>query len=164
MLTKRETTIADILNRWDELVERAGRSGVRGDDDTVSLMPRSYNASVREVERLMRRMKVERPSQWWHVSERYLRSQRSSKTVLWWQGRWQLPAHHEVVAQPGGWTLELARGKKRRAPQEFRVAVVSWSPAVRAQKVRLGLAWLAGEWSLGHEPMLFVEKGDKVAA
>lgn len=172
MSSRREQVIVDLLERYNDLIDpvRAGN----GDGITGLLrMPPTYDDSVRELERLLVRMrddrhhplltttsgdKVSLRSCWWHLNRRYLECATVMRTLTWRRGRWVgLNGHELVVAQPGGWELALAaeRSRKRRdATQQLRVKVAVWDPQVRADRVQRGVVWLADEWGLVHEPML----------
>ncbi len=111
------------------------------------LMSKEWNVSFRELERCLRKMRDERRSQWWHVTERYLRCEDRVIDVHVHNGRPRLPPHTEVAAG-------AVQTKERTARLRVRV----WSPAVREEKVRRGLGWLADEFR--GEPYLPVEMTD----
>jgi len=141
---KRADVIAQILDRWCELTERAGSSGVKGDDGTVALMPKTYTPSVREVERLMVRLREERHSVWWHVNERFLKAHtRTLFRCPKCKGETHAAQHRH-----------RDKHGKHSNYEGARVLRTTWSPRVDARKVDAGLQWMAGEWSLAHEPML----------
>lgn len=159
-MSNRTTVIVSILEQFDELANPLWSTSGGGSGGPAK-MPATYNASVREVERLVRVMPSVRPSQAWHLTERYFRCQRSTQTVRFLRGRFVgLQPHCEVVGRPGGWELVLAeqRQKRTQTPTEMRAIVVTWNPAVRMQKVEAGVQWLADQWALQHEPFLHVEK------
>lgn len=171
-MSHREQVIVELLERYNDLSDpvRAGNGdGITG----VLRMPPTYDASVRELERLLVTMRDDRHrpllvlpsgekasvrSCWWHVNQRYLEAVTVMRTLVWRRGRWAgLNGHAAVVAQPGGWELALAaeRSKKRRdATQQLRVKVAVWDPQVSPARVARGVGWLADEWGLVHEPML----------
>lgn len=130
-LTGRQRIIVELLDRYDELVSPLQARNGHGDGEPLPLMPATYTASVRELERLMQRMRAERPSQWWHVNEHYI--------ACTWVVR-EVPVRRKAKR---GHVTELTRARVRRA-----------SPAVRAEKVRRGVQWLADEWAAPFEPML----------
>lgn len=134
-MTRREEVLVQLLERYAELAEPGGGNNVPGSGDHVPLMPHTYTPSVRELERLLIRMRTERRSQWWHTTERYLR------------------CHHTTKDMP---VKRKAKNGKTVAIIERQV-VITWHPGVRAEKVRRGVTWLAQEWKLGHEPMLPAE-------
>lgn len=134
-MTKREEVITRLLERWDELVEPGAKLGIAGDGDSTPRMPRTYTPTVRELERLIGVMRETRRSQWWHLTERYLRCSHATKDV--------------PVKRKG-------KNGKTAIVLERRV-VTSWSAKVRDEKVRRAVSWLASEWSLAIEPMLPTE-------
>lgn len=130
--SKREQVIIQLLERWDELVEPGAKLGIAGDGDSPPRMPRTYTPTVRELERLLHRMRDERRSQWWHVTERYMRCRQSLKDV--------------PVKRKG------KNGKTALVME--RQLVTAYSASVRLEKVRRGIQWLADEWALPHEPFV----------
>ena len=144
MRDKRADVIAQILERYAELVERGTLSGIAGDSESPAITPKTYTPSVREVERLMVRLRGERHHLWWHVNERFLKAH--TRTVFRCpkcKGQTHAPTHRH-----------RDKHGKHSAYEGVRVLAVTWSPKVNAKKVDAGLAWMAGEWSLAHEPML----------
>lgn len=139
--------IAEMLSRYEDAQSTLmGRSEATYGDG-VLLMPKQWNRSFRELERCLHKMRDERPSQWWHVTERYLRCDDRIMEVAVRKGRPKLPPHVEVVA-----------GAPMSGQKTARLRVHVWSPAVRAEKVRRGLEWLADEFR--GEPYLPVEMTD----
>lgn len=130
-MTKREEQIVALLERYTELVDPM-QAGAGGEGGWGLSMPHTYTDSVRELERLLRVMREVRPSQHWHVSERYIRATSVVRDV---------PAKRKTKH---GKTVTVVE----------RRVIVQWNPAVRAHKVELGIAWLASRWALVHEPML----------
>lgn len=131
-MSRRELVIVELLERYGELVDPMVSRDGGGDGVAVPLMPRTYTRDVRELERLLVRMRSERPSQWWHVSERYLRSSRVTRDVR---------VRRRGKNGKSAWVIE-------------RQVVDVFSPSVRLEKVRRGVRWLADEWGLPLEPML----------
>lgn len=130
-LSPRETVLVELLERFNELCDPM-QSGNGEGDTGLRLMPATYSASVRELERLLTRMREVRRSQWWHVTERYIRA----TSVL-----------RDVQVKRKG-----KNGKTVTLTERHVVAV--YDRGVRLEKVRRGVEWLASEWSLPHEPML----------
>lgn len=138
---RRHEVIEQLLSRYAELTDpQQSRSGL-GDGDHVPLMPATYTASVRELERLLLVMRQDRTrplvtlkdgrkasvrSLWWHVSERYLRS-----TVVLKDTPVKRKAKH-------GKTLTVLE----------RRAVVQYDPKVSSVHVDRAIEWLASEWTL----------------
>ncbi len=136
LVSRREEVIARLLDRYTELVDPLnGPASVRGDGDSVVGMPRTYTPSVRELERLMVRMRQEARSIWWHTNAYYIACQWVTKD--------------RPVKRKGksGKTVTVME----------RQAVRVHDSGVRLEKVRRGVSWLASEWSLPVEPMLPVE-------
>lgn len=169
----RTQTIVSILEQFDELANPLW-STAGGGSGGPALMPKTYNASVREVERLLLGMRDDRAhplvssagvkhsvrSLWWHVDQRYLKAQRVLRDVGFLRGSYHgLKANEEVVGRPGGWELVLAeqRQKHARKPEPMRVVVTTWHRDVDHVKVTLGIDFLAAHWALAHEPFLPAE-------
>lgn len=179
-MSNRTTVIVSILEQFDELANPLWASGTSdAGDGRYPKMPGTYNASVREIDRLVREvMPLERPSQHWHLVERYFRCERTIRNV-WFHGTNAkgtyvfagLAPHQAVVAPPGGWEMVLTEQRRERAKKktlntaiEVRVGVVTWNPAVRLHKVQLGVEWIGERWSLDHGPRMPKETFDEVAA
>lgn len=121
----------ELLERYHDLVDPMQSRAGKGEGSGPG-MPRTYTASVRELERLLVRMREERRSQWWHVTERYIRCQHVTKDVQ--------------VKRKG------KNGKTATVIE--RQCVTVYPPAVRLEKVRRGVKWIADEWQLQSEPMI----------
>src|SRR4051812_41632757 len=151
-MTRREEVITTLLERLPELVDPM-QSGNGLGDTGLRLMPPTYTASVREIERLLRLMRDDRASPlvrlldkngaptgekasvrslWWHLTERYVRCRQSTKDV---------PVRRK--AKHGKTLLVIERR-----------VVTSHNSRVDQAKVRAGVTWLAGRWGLAQEPML----------
>lgn len=143
MRDHRQDVIVQLLERHAELSDPV-RAGNGDGQNGMLLMPKTYTASVKELERLLVQLRDEHHSLWWHVNERYLRAVQTS-----------------VYRCPrcGGLTHAAAhrhrdrRGKLATYPG-VRTLRLSWSPRVSAVKVDRGVAWLANNWGLRSEPML----------
>jgi hypothetical protein len=128
--TTREQVIVALLERYEDLVEPwvgPGSSGLVG----VPLMPPTYTADVRELERLLKRMRTSERGLWWHVNEHFLAARWATREV--------------VVARRG------KHGKRVTASERRLVRVGDRSDP---RLVEDGVAWLAEMWGLEHEPML----------
>lgn len=130
-MSRREEIIVALLERYSELVDPM-QAGGGGEGGWGLSMPATYTDSVRELERLLRVMREVRPSQHWHLSERYIRATSVLRDVK---------------------VKRKTKHGKTVTVVERRVVPV-WNPAVRLHKVELGVAWLASRWALAHEPML----------
>lgn len=145
--TSRQQVIETLLERYHDLVDPMQSRGVLGDGEHLPLMPATYTASVRELERLLGAMREDRLSSLvalttgerasvrslhWHVSERYIRSLVRTRDVP---------------------VTRRAKGKRTVTVLERRV-VTTYSPKVRQVLVDAAIAWLADNWALRSEPML----------
>lgn len=131
-LESRIAVIRQLVERYEELVDPLTQNGEKGNGDQPPQMPTTYTASVREVERLLIKMRTEARFLWWHVTERYLRSSSTTRDV--WVKR-KLPSGRAVS-------------------EERRLVVTRVHPHVIDPFVNEGLQWMAKEWSLRSEPML----------
>jgi hypothetical protein len=163
-MTKRGT-IVELLRRFNEAREAFGEAGGPGDGSHVPQMARVWNSSFRELEKRLIQMRSERPSQFWHVSERYIRATRrqvdlkyqAGLYLLETDGRWaRLPAHCEVVV---GFVTAGERGKTVKGVLGPGPCVVaSWDSRVRQSKVDRGVDWLAEAFSgTPYLPVEFLE-------
>jgi hypothetical protein len=99
-------------------------------------------SSYAELERVLGVMRTERPSQFFHVTERYLRCSQIPKNV-----------------RTG---TRVEHGKA--VPVYERRLVTSWSPVVRLEKVRRGVEWLAGAMVRVELPAEYRDAMDRKAA
>lgn len=88
-MNPRQSVIVSILEQFDELANPLWATSAGGSGGPA-LMPATYNASVREVERMLTRMRDDRHqplirtmtgkhsvrSLWWHLDQRYLKADR----------------------------------------------------------------------------------------
>lgn len=143
MADSRVSVLEQLLERFTELVDPM-QSG-NGDGDTgLRLMPATYSPSVRELERLVVRLREERHSLWWHVNERYLKAVQSTA--------WMCPKCHGISH-----AAVHKHRDKRGKPSTYkgaRVLRTSWDVSVNAKKVSLGVAQIGAWWALSHEPFL----------
>ena len=135
-LSTRAEVLASILERYDELVSPlVGANGAKGDGDSVPWPPATYTRDVKELERLLRRLRSENRQLWWHLTHRYLRTTTTIK---------ERKVSRKVKGKGVINTVE-------------RVVWTAWSPVVDQGKVEKALEWLAREWGLKREPMLPTE-------
>jgi hypothetical protein len=127
-VTSRVQAIVALLERYDDLVDpwREGTGGMG-----VPMMPPTYTSDVRELERLLRRMRDELKPLWWHLNEHFLAVTWVQKTVFV-----QRKTKH-------GKRLTIAERRMERLGDRS-----------DERRVAEGVAWLAEEWALGHEPMV----------
>ena len=137
-----------MLRRYDEARDPSRNNGIPGSGDLPPLMPSTWNASYRELERVLGLMRTERKSQWWHLTERYIRAQEALVECRVVKKRGQavikLPPH-----------CELAAGAPIVGERVVKARVRRWVPEVDNQKVRRGLEWVADTFR--GEPFLPVE-------
>jgi hypothetical protein len=153
----RVAVLTQIAERYHELVDTLnGPSGIRGDGDALALMPVTYTQTVREFERLMGRMRNQAKQQAyaghslgrlrWHILEYHIKAE-------------PVIRREPVIAIKNGKPVHLkdADGKPayRRSiqPEQYRR-----HPDAREVKATLGLEWMALNWGLKSEPMLYVDK------
>ena len=147
---KRVEVLAEIADRYWELVDPNHRNGERGSGDREVKMPASYTNSVKEFERLLNVMRNQGRQKafkgeplcvlrWqvlaWHVNARKII--RHEPVLVFARGRWQQvrdPETGELVTRP---TVNFSRDRQ-----------------AREEKARLGLEWMAENWGLLSEPML----------
>ncbi len=138
----------EMLRRYTEAQEPlSGRSQVPGSGDRLPLMPPTWNDSYRELERCLRQLRDTRPTCYWHLCERFIRTQDLTLELPVRRGRVKLPPHTEVAAGHVSIGAKTAKLRCRR-----------WSSSVREQKVRLALAWLVREFrGMPFLPLEFTE-------
>lgn len=97
-----------------------------------------HSGSYRKLESLLRTMRDTRPSQYWHVSARYLDAEdKVIEVKVTSRGREKRP-----ILPP----YTVTRGVPAFMPgNTARVAVRVYSKAVRLEKVRRGVDWLTSE-------------------
>jgi hypothetical protein len=143
LLASRVRVLRALLASWEDLVDPQQSRGTFGDDTSVGfgLMPASYSPSVREVERLLRCLRVEDRALWWQLHQRFFRSERK-------RGLRRV-------------RVQGANGKRKLVTVEvlFEVwdsRVDTHEPRSRCEgcQVCAGLLWLAQEWGCRFEPML----------
>jgi hypothetical protein len=150
-VSKRVEVLAQIALRYHELADpHNGPDRVRGDGDSVSLMPRTYTATVKEFERLMGVMRNQAKQQayagWplgklrWHIMAWFVDAQpvvRSRPLLVTGKGGKLVPAYE-------------ATGERAMV----RTAAFIRNPDAREDRALLGLGWMAEAWALKVEPML----------
>lgn len=129
ILTRYEV-IEAILERYDELSDPR-QSGNGNGDTGVRLMPATYTRSVKELERLMVRLREENKPLWRHVAGRYLQATTRTKDV---------------------WVRRPGRNGKKISVVERRVVTV-WPDWVEPSRTEAGIRWIANHWP-SWEPQL----------
>jgi hypothetical protein len=150
-VSKRVEVLAQIALRYHELADpHNGPDRVRGDGDSVSLMPRTYTATVKEFERLMGVMRNQAKQKAyagyslgklrWHVLEWYVKAEpvvRSRPLLVTGKGGKLVPAYESTGERAMIRTVAFIRDRD-----------------AREDRALLGLEWMAGSWALSHEPFL----------
>lgn len=131
-----------------------GPGGVKGDGNSLALMPQTYSATVREFERLLGVMREDRAMSLelvdgvkvsvrrlrWHVNAFYVEAQAVTR--------------HFPLPLKKGSRLALMRDQDGQAVTTRPVTRVHRHPGASVRLADAGLAWIAAEWSLNHEPFL----------
>lgn len=144
LLDGRVRILTTIAERYHELIEPAGREGVRGSGGAIPLPPSTYTPSVREFERLLGLLRNERHSVWWHVRAYYVDAEHR---LTWFcpkcRGLSHKPehTHDDAAGRP-----YVVAGKQHVRVSRHRNA--------NEKKAAKGIVWMAGRWALGSEPML----------
>lgn len=137
-LSQRAQVIAAILERLDEFSDPLnGPSSMAGSGDRVPLMPGTYTASVREVERLYKQLRSEDRSLHWHLAEWYVRP--TVKVAV-------LPK----LTRRHGKTVQVLNAD--RTPVTTRSLITRRNPNARQETANRGVTWMAERWALVHEP------------
>jgi hypothetical protein len=142
----RDQAIVDLLRKYRDLVG-VSKSGVAetgrvSDSESRALYTPGGEwdkSGCDALDALLTRLREERPSQWWHVTERYLRCEVRVVRVKSRKGQIQkLGPYREV----------LRKGAGTRPPDllnsgDVLVVVEVWSPKVRLERARRGVTSLA---------------------
>lgn len=142
----RVRVLSEIAERYAELTDPlAGPADVRGDGDSVSVMPRTYTATVREFERLAVRLREEQRSLWWHLDGWWLSA--STRTVYHCPrcGITHRPEHVHPSRRNSGKPVSVSCK---------RVLVWSRRSGARESLAREAIEVMASWWVLASEPML----------
>lgn len=156
--TRRQEIITELLTHYQDLI--APTTGGPGDGTGTIQTPPTYTKTVRLLEHALREMRLVACWNWWHINERYIRSERSIKTLGRINGHWiNLAPNQAIVSQPGGWTLALTDQRKPKnangtpRPEFIPVTICTWNPQVRQENLNSGIAWIARQFDhYGCEP------------
>lgn len=141
----RVRVLVEIAERYHELVDPLNGPGESvGTGELLSLMPRTYTATVKEFERLVKLLRVEERELWGHVNGWWL----SATTRTVWLCPRCGPCHQSEHVHQGRKTGKPLTVKCRRVRQWRRATGARESLALE------GLNWVADRWGLGTEPML----------
>lgn len=162
----RVPVITELLERYHDLADPLnGPGGVKGDGLGYAAMPQTYNSSVREVERLVKTMRDDRPRSalltldgekvsvrqcWWHINEWFLKAERTLHEP-------RKPATRSKRRQ----LIRLQVDEHGRVLPQVRVRR---NAAAREQVAKRGVEWMAEHWGLRHEPMLPTQVLEDLAA
>jgi hypothetical protein len=157
-----------LLERYAELVDPQQSRGGLGSGERLPLMPATYTASVRELERLLRVMRDDRVNRvvgrgpdgraltprrlWWHVNAWFLAAEtvtvRPPKVTRKNRGKQLRRQPLDEQGAPLPVYLDKRDGKTKRLVRVLR-------PAGADERIaELGVRYLASVWSAGFEPML----------
>lgn len=144
--TRRQEILTQLLERYNELTDPM-QTRRPGDGTHVPLMPETYTPSVKELERLLIRLRDERHHLWWHINERYLKVTETNAYRCPKCGGITHASHHRHRDR---------RGKLHDYPGA-RIIVHHWNHRTNPTKIRTAIEWLATEWNLKSEPMIPTE-------
>ena len=160
MPSQRVRVLTELLERYHDLVDPLTSAGIPGDGATagILLMPATYTASVRELERLIRLLRDDHHGpivKWTHNGQRYEASPRR----LWWHlNAYYIDVVH-VLHVPSLKQPKNKRKQLRRAAVDQDGRALPQVRVLRKAEARYPIALKALEhiaeaWSLPHEPML----------
>jgi hypothetical protein len=137
----RDQAIVDLLRVYRDLEGgSSARGGSGGGRDSHLLYSDGGpwdKTGCDALDTLLLRLREERPIQWWHLTERYLRCDVRAQRVRSYKGRIvKLGPYREALGH-GVRPPDLLKGG------EVLVVVETWRPEVRLEKVRRGVSWLA---------------------
>lgn len=151
----RQRVLELLLEHYHDLTDPMQMRNEPGEGGGLLLMPATYTASVRELERLLRRMRDDRT----HPLLTLPTGEKVSVRACWWHlNEWYLKAT-QTLTTPNT-TPKRSKGKQlKRAQvdehgQPLKHTRVLRNAEARHQTALRGVQWLADNWSLTHEPML----------
>lgn len=151
----RERVLWEIAERYDELVSPLnGPADLRGSGERHAMMPASYTPTVQEFERLLGVMRNQAKQQAFRGH--------SIGTLRWHILEYCLKAVRTIKQQP---VTVVKRGKKKPVPLRHKDGSPVTAPAfhyvrhpqARKEMAELGISWMAQNWGLKTEPMLWTE-------
>lgn len=150
-MTKQQI-ICSMLARFNEARETLNGPGdIRGDGNSVTLMPSTWNDSYRELERCLLNLRNTHKPLYAHIQERYLAQQPFNEIVrkveVNHRGNLVLPANTVVLC--------VIDRRKNIATARLR----RWHPWVRREKINEAVDILASEFR--GEPFLAPELRDR---
>lgn len=150
----RTKVLEQLLEHYNDLIDPMQMRDQPGDGTGLILMPATYTATVRELERLIRRMRDDRQHPLIHHD-----GEKVSLRQLWWHlNAWYIAVEHKTYTPP----LKVAKGKKGKLIKlqvdDQGVALpqvrVLRSPEARYQLALKAVEWLSASWELTSEPFL----------
>lgn len=167
-MNQREKVLWTIAELYSDLVDPLnGPASLRGDGESLALMPSTYSPTVKEYERLVKLMRDDRSEPLVRTSS----GERVSVRSLWWHlNEWHHRAEKVIRHVPK--QAKTKRGKTLRVLNaDGSVATqpaLAWrrDPGANQARAELAIQWIACRWGLPVEPMLpqAVVEGYQVAA
>jgi hypothetical protein len=142
--------LREIARLYPELIDPLnGPASLRGDGESLNLMPSTYTPTVKEYERLVKLMHsrgyqeaidgVKLQTYWWHLIEFFHRAERVIR--------------HEPVTHKRGKKLVQLRNHDGTIATKPRLDYRRHKDANQAKAER-AIQWIAEHWALSTEPML----------
>lgn len=151
-MNKRDQILVTMLCRYNEAVDPAfGRDGEPSGGDGYPHLPSTWNASYRELERCLVRLRDRLPMAYQHLVTRYVDRTAKIRVCAVVNGKPVLPDRCEVAAG------QVASGDRFAVLQ-----VMTWPDWVREELVRAGLLFVSREFR--GEPFLPEEFTESRAA
>lgn len=145
--TPRDQQIIDLLRTMRDLQGTStSGTGQRDGGDRILHNPGGQweKTGCDTLDGLLERLRTERPSQWWHVTERYLRCDARARNITarkTHSGRLIIPEHpFGIHSEAIGEGIRLVDSITANA---MRVHVETWSPQVRNEKASRGIRYLS---------------------
>lgn len=159
----RTKVLERLLEHYAELVDPMQMRDQPGEGTGLILMPATYTASVRELERLICSLREDRHGpirKWTALNERdQPEAFAASPRRLWWHlNAWYIAVEHKTYTPP----LRVQKGAKRKLVklqvdqhgQALPQVRVLRSPEARYPIALKAVEWLSENWGLQSEPML----------
>lgn len=153
MTSPRTLTLVEMIRRFNEAREVMGHTGIPGSGDKVPLMPDTWTESYRELERILLCLRAERPKQYWHLTQRYLKAQERQVELTFRAGRYAGLLPNEAVLKGFAGSFdpiwpEPGRDRAAKGAPSGEAIVQRWDPNVRREVVRRAVATI-DEWFPG---------------
>jgi hypothetical protein len=140
-VSDRDLAIIDLLRVYRDLEGASsggvGPGGYENGDRMLYMDGGEWDRSGCDaLDEVLTQLRSERPTQWWHVTERYLRCEVRPQRIKTARGRLPKPGAHREFLGHGVRPPDLLRGG------EVLVVVEMWCPEVRLEMVRRGVWFL----------------------